>query len=193
MGINYCKGEEPDLDQFEEDRSEKKTSQAEAPSPPPPPPKKKELEVITFDLHNQISENPEWTPNIWGAVKIVETPGKGFRDFATSRVKTEGKEQVLLGELGTLTQGAQEGEYSIGHKNQFMSQRLMVEKGKFGLYNVNGIDNVQLNGDLTVLCNVDFEDLFPEDLIKEIQKLDYSKKVYANIKDKLFHKNFLFR
>ena len=191
MGVNYCKAEEPELDEFEEDRSEKKEVHVEVkqiPSPKPQP-----LDILRFDLNNKIKDNPPWNSKLWEFVRIVETPGKEFKEFATSRVDFKGKQKVVLGSMGTLLENNEVGEFSIGEKDKFLSERLKLEGIQDNVYCVNGIDNVRLDGDLTVLCNVDFEDLFPEDLIKEIEGLNYSKDVYQKIQQKLFDKNFLFR
>jgi hypothetical protein len=123
----------------------------------------------------------------------VETPGKEFKEFATSRVDFKGKQKVVLGSMGTLVENKEVGEFSIGEKDKFMSERLKLEVMGDNVYSVNGIENVRLDGDLTVLCNVDFEDLFPEDLMNEMEGLDYSRDVYNKVKEKLFDKNFLFR
>ena len=98
-----------------------------------------------------------------------------------------------MGSLGTLEEDVQEGEFNITQKNLFMSERLEIISQKEDFYSVNGIENIKLDGDLTVLCNVDFEDIFPLDLIKEIEGLDYSGKIYSDIHQKLFNKNFLLR
>lgn len=190
MGVNYCKAEEPDLDKFEENRSDLKNNEEKETIIPKKP---VEFKVIPFDLATKIENNPEWKSNIWESVRVVETPGKEFQQFATLRIKAQGKEQVTFGALGTLVEDAKEGEFSIGDKNKFMSERLQVLQMKNHFYSVNGVQNIKLDGDLTVLCNVDFEDLFPEDLVKEVTDLDYSSGVYRRIKEKLFAKNFLFR
>lgn len=190
MGVNYCKAEEPELDKFEENRSDLKNNEEKETIIPKKPAK---FEVIPFDLATKTENNPEWQSNIWESIRVVETPGKEFQHFATSRINAHGKQQVMLGSMGTLVEDAKEGEYAIGDQNKFMSERLHVVQMKNNFYSVNGIDNIKLDGDLTVLCNVDFEDLFPEDLVKEVSELDYFTGVYRRVKEKLFAKNFLFR
>lgn len=196
MGANFCKEDDSDRKANEIDLSNKTEILVNKKKPEPKEEmviQKKELEVIAFDLRMENKNNPVWDENILNSVRIVETQGKEFKEFATSRVNSEGKQKVVLGALGTLVENKEQGEYTITQKNLFMSERLQIKKANTGFYSVNGIHHVKLDGDLTVLCNVDFEDIFPMDLISEIEKLDYSNKIYTKIREKLFNKNFLFR
>ena len=196
MGANFCKEDDSDRKANEIDLSKKSdllvTKKKKETKPEEPPPKK-DLQVIPFDLQMESKDNPVWENDVLNSVKIVETQGKEFNEFATSRVNSQGKQKVVLGALGTLVEDQEQGEYTITQKNLFMSERLQIKRGTAGFYTVNGIENVKLDGDLTVLCNVDFEDIFPLDLVSEIEKLDYSEKIYKEIRGKLFDKNFLFR
>ena len=96
MGANFCKEDDLDKKAYEVDLS-KISNPSIKNFEPPVIDKKKELNVIPFDLRKESKDNPSWNKNILNSVKIVETQGKEFKEFATSRVKTQGKQKVILG------------------------------------------------------------------------------------------------
>ena len=200
MGSNFCTAEDSTIDKYEKDFTSNIylsntnsvfNNNFEVPNPNTLAIRRFELKKLCSNIKHKI---PDWGADVTSIVKIVETPGKEFEDIVTSRMGTLGNTEVVLDGVETLVRDTQTSkEFKSRDNGKFLKERLEVKHIKGNLYEVNGIANVLIKGHLSILCNVDFEDMFSDELRGEIQKLNYQKEPYKLIKEKLFHKNFLLR
>lgn len=191
MGANFCKIEDSNLDKDEKNLSNIPLSVSKFVDEVEPKNRYKsysEIQIIQFSL-NQILSNEILKKSIWkeefsNTIKLVNTFGKEIEQYIPSISPTTNSKFSQ--------KSANKSFFDSEDNEEILKKRLQILKNN-NHYTVNGVPNIFLEGDLSILCNVDFQDLFSLELNKKIQKFNYLKEPYSYIKEKLFDKNFIFR
>lgn len=191
MGANFCKIEDSNLDENEKNLSNIPLSVSKFEDEIEPKDRYKsysEIKIIQFSLDqilsNEIIKNSVWKEEFSNTIKLVNTFGKEIEQYLPSITPTTNSKFSQ--------KSVNKSFFDSEDNEQILKKRLQIlNNGKN--YTFNGIPNIFLEGDLSILCNVDFQDLFSFELNKKIEKFNYMKEPYSFIREKLFDKNFIFR